>query len=197
MRTSTKFTVALAAGAMAVFGFAGTSSAQSTLDSAIAAQADQAGLSSSEVAGLQKQIDKQLAQTPGGKRISLNQASWRGGKAVMTWPLPGEAKARGVNEPAAALGSPNCSYAWTCLYEHDQYNGRRLTWSDCNFENLANWGFNDQTSSWHNNQTRGTKTHVYNWNGSAWDLLWVSTAPSSSSYVGNYANDKADGLWVC
>ncbi|MGW6705083.1 peptidase inhibitor family I36 protein [Streptomyces sp. NPDC054956] len=197
MRTSTKFSVALAAGALAVFGLSGTSSAQSTLDATIAAQAEQAGLSSSEVAGLQKQIDEQLALTPGGKQISLNQASWRDGKAVMTWPLPGETKARGVNEPAAALGSPNCSYQWTCLYEHDQWNGRRLTWSDCNFENLANWGFNDQTSSWHNNQTNGTKTYVYNWTGSSWELLWTSTAPSASSYVGNWANDRADGLWVC
>ncbi|MFD9334160.1 peptidase inhibitor family I36 protein [Streptomyces sp. NPDC060028] len=197
MRTSTKFAVALAVGSLAVFSFSGTSSARPALDGTIAAQAAQAGLSGSEVAGLQKQIDEQLAQTPGGKRIGLNQAAWRDGKAVMTWPLPGETKARAVNEPSAALGSPNCSYGWTCLYEHANYDGRRLTWSDCNFENLATWGFNDKATSWHNNQTNGTITTVYNWTGSYWEQLWASTAPSASSNVGSWANDRADGLWVC
>lgn len=197
MRMRAKLTVTATAGAMAVLGLAGPTSASTTLETKIASEAKQAGLSKSEVAGLQKQIDKQLATTPGGKQTGVNQVSWRGGKAVMTFPLPGEKQARAVNEPAGALGTPNCSYAWTCLYEHSNFDGRRLTWSDCNFENLADWGFNDKTTSYHNNQTRGTQTHVYNWTGSSWALLWTSTAPSSSSNVGSANNDKADGLWVC
>ncbi|MCP3821226.1 peptidase inhibitor family I36 protein [Streptomyces sp. A3M-1-3] len=200
MRTRTKFAVAATAGAMAVLGVAAPTSASTAptaLESTIASEAKQAGLSKSEVAGLQKQIDKQLATTPGGKQIGVNQIAWRGGKAVMTFPLPGEKKARAVGEAAVPLGSPNCRYAWTCLYEHSNWDGRRLTWSDCNFENLADWGFNDQTTSWHNNQTRGTRTTVYNWTGSSWAQLWQSTAPSSSANVGSANNDKADGLWVC
>ncbi len=197
MRMRTKLAVTTTAGAMAVLGLAGPTSASATLESKIASEVKQAGLSKSEAAGLQKQIDKQLATTPGGRQIGVNQVAWRGGKAVMTFPLPGEKRARTVNEPVGTLGTPNCSYAWTCLYEHRNFEGRRLTWSDCNFENLANWGFNDKTTSWHNNQTRGTQTHVYNWSGSSWVRLWTSTAPSSSSYVGNANNDKADGLWVC
>lgn len=191
-----KIAATAAAGILASVGLAGTSSAQSALDQTIAAQAAEAGLSKSEVAALQKQMDQQMALTPGGKQIGVNQVAWRDGKAVMTWPLPGETKARAVNEPAAALGSPNCSYLWTCLYEHDQWNGRRLTWSDCNFEQLSNWGFQDQATSWHNNQSRGTVTRVYNWVGS-WQQLWASTAPSSSSNVGSWANDKADAIRVC
>ncbi|MGW0560788.1 peptidase inhibitor family I36 protein [Streptomyces sp. NPDC003016] len=197
MRIRSKLAVTATAGAMAVLGLAGPTSASTTLESKIASEVKQAGLSKSEAAGLQKQIDKQLATTPGGKQIGVNQIAWRGGKAVMTFPLPGERQARAVNEPVGTLGTPNCSYAWTCLYEHQNFDGRRLTWSDCNFENLANWSFNDKTTSWHNNQTRGTQTHVYNWSGSSWVLLWTSTAPSSSSYVGSANNDKADGLWVC
>ncbi|MGW4201470.1 peptidase inhibitor family I36 protein [Streptomyces sp. NPDC004726] len=201
MRTRSKFVIAVSAGAMAVLGLAGPTSASSAeptaLQSTIASQAKLAGLSKSDVAGLQKQIDEQLAATPGGKQIGVNQMSWRGGKAIMTIPLPGEKRARAVGEPAAALGTPNCSYTWTCLYQHSNWDGRRLTWSDCTFENLANWGFNDQTSSWHNNQTTGTRTWVYNWTGSSWALLWTSTAPSASSYVGAANNDKADGIRVC
>ncbi|WP_371575374.1 hypothetical protein [Streptomyces sp. NBC_01314] len=197
MRTRTKIGVTLAAGAMAVLGMAGPSSASTELQRTITTQAQQAGLSKSEVADLQRQIDKQMAVTPGGEQIGVNQVAWRDGKAVMTFPLPGEKKARAVNEPRGTLGTPNCSYLWTCLYEHSNFDGRRLTWSDCNFENLSNWGFIDQTTSWHNNQSRGTQTHVYNWTGSSWALLWTSTAPSSSSNVGSANNDKADGLWVC
>jgi hypothetical protein len=197
MRTRIKIGVTLAAGAVATLGLAAPTSASTELESTIAAQAQKAGLNKSEVAGLQRQIDKQMAKTPGGKQIGVNQVAWRGGKAVMTFPLPGEKQARAVNEPLGTLGTANCSYLWTCLYEHSNFDGRRLTWSDCNFENLANWGFNDQTTSWHNNQSRGTQTHVYNWTGSSWAQLWVSTAPSSSSNVGSANNDKADGLWVC
>ncbi|GAA2665330.1 hypothetical protein GCM10010400_26820 [Streptomyces aculeolatus] len=49
----------------------------------------------------------------------------------------------------------------------------------------------------HHGQSRGTKTYVYNWTSSGWSTLWISTAPSSSSYVGNSKNDKADSLTVC
>ncbi|MGJ7414590.1 peptidase inhibitor family I36 protein [Streptomyces cinereoruber] len=197
MRTRTKLGVTLAACAVATFGLAAPTSASTELQNTIAGQARKAGLTENEVTDLQRQIDKQMKITPGGKQIGVNQIAWRGGKAVMTFPLPGEKRARSVDETFGALGTPNCSYLWTCLYEHSNFDGRRLTWSDCNFENLANWGFNDQTTSWHNNQSRGTQTRVYNWTGSSWALMWTSTAPSSSSNVGSANNDKADGLWVC
>ncbi|MFI6289574.1 hypothetical protein ACIBCM_33375 [Streptomyces sp. NPDC051018] len=103
MRTRSKFVIAVSAGAMAVMGLAGPTSASSAaptaLQSTIASQARQAGLSKSDVAALQKQIDKQLAATPGGKQTGVNQMSWRGGKAIMTIPLPGEKRARAVGEP--------------------------------------------------------------------------------------------------
>ncbi|MEV6247888.1 peptidase inhibitor family I36 protein [Streptomyces sp. NPDC051742] len=197
MRTRTKLAVALSASALAVFGMAGPTSAAPTLDRTIAAQAERAGLDRSEVAELQRQIDRQMAVTPGGEQIGVNQVAWRGGKAVMTFPLPGEKQARAVDEPVGTLGTANCSYLWTCLYEHDNYDGRRLTWSDCAFVNLSSWDFIDKTSSWHNNQSSGTVTRVYNWTGSSWSQLWASTAPSRSSYVGNTNNDKADGIRVC
>ena len=137
MRTRTKLGVTLTAGAMAVLGLAGPTSASTELESTIAAQAQKAGLSKGETAELQQQIDKQLVTTKGGKQIGVNQIAWRDGKVVMTFPLPGEKAARAVNEPIGTLGTPNCSFLWTCLYEHANFDGRRLTWSDCNFENLA------------------------------------------------------------
>lgn len=68
MRTRTKIGVTLAAGAMAVLGMAGPTSASTELQSTIATQAQKAGLSKSEVADLQRQIDKQMATTPADSR---------------------------------------------------------------------------------------------------------------------------------
>lgn len=197
MRTTTKLAVALSAGALTVIGIAAPTSASTTLERTIAAQAERADLNRSEVAGLQKQIDKQLAVTPGGEQIGVNQVAWRDGKAIMTFPLPGEKQARAVDEPVGTRGTANCSYTWTCLYQHASYEGRRLTWQDCAFVNLSRHDFNDEASSWHNNQTSGTVTKVYNWTGSRWDQIWSSTAPSRDSQVDSADNDKADGIQVC
>lgn len=198
MRTSTKIPVMVIAGVMAVLGLAGPTSASTPLESKIASEAKQAGLSTSEVAGLQKQIDALLAKTTGGEQIGVNQVSWRGGKTVMTFPLPGQKQARAINESVGTLGSPNCSKYYTCLYEHRDFGGRRLSWQDCAFHDLSDFNFNDKTSSYHNNQSNGTETKVANWqNPGAWFHLWTSVAPSSSSYVGDSKNDKADGIRVC
>ncbi len=138
-----------------------------------------------------------MAATPGGEQIGVNQVAWRDGKSVMTFPLPGEKQARAVDEAVGTLGTANCSYEYTCLYEHDDYDGRRLSWADCFFVNLADHNFNDKASSWHNNQTSGTRTNVYNWTGSAFSQIWTSVAPSRDTYVGAADNDKADGIDPC
>ncbi|MET8978032.1 hypothetical protein ABZX85_20705 [Streptomyces sp. NPDC004539] len=88
---------------MVVLGLAGSTSASTAtteLQNTITAQARKAGLDKGEVAGLERQIDRQMTITPGGKQIGVNQIAWRGGNAVMTFPLPGEKRARAVDEAA-------------------------------------------------------------------------------------------------
>ncbi|WP_407560886.1 peptidase inhibitor family I36 protein [Streptomyces sp. 184] len=194
-----------AAGVTAVLGLSGpaagsvsgTASGAAQLDATIAAEAKRAGLSTGEVAGLQKKVDAQLAKTPGGERTGVNEISWRDGQTVLTLPLPGERQARSVDQAVGTLGTANCSKYYTCLYEHATFGGRRLSWQDCAFHDLSDFGFNDKTSSWHNNQSTNTKTHVYNWTGGTWSRIWSSVAPSSDTYVGAGDNDKADGITVC
>lgn len=190
----------LAAGAAATIclfaGLASPANASTPLEAKIAQQAAQADLSKAQVADLQRKVDRQMDITPNGRQISVNQIAWDGEKTVMTFPLPGEKQARAVNEGVSPLGSPNCSYTYTCLYENQNFDGRRLSWRDCAFHDLSDFGFSDKTTSWHNNQTTGTKTYVYNWVGS-WSLIWTSTAPSSNGNVGSTNNDKADGITVC
>lgn len=197
MRTRSTLAIALSVGVLSVLGIAGPSSASTTLENRIASQAERAGLSGGEVADLQEQIDEQMAIVPDGKQIAVNQIAWRDGRTVMTLPLPGEKQARAVDESVGALGTANCSPYYTCIYEHASYEGRRLTWKDCAFHDLSDFDFNDKTSSWHNNQSSGTITRVYNWTGSAWSQIWSSTAPSRDSQVDSADNDKADGIRVC
>ena len=200
MRMTVKASAVAAAGVIAAVGLsapASGSTQEARLGAAVAAEAKQAGLSTAEAAGMQKKVDAQLARTPGAQQTGVNEITSVDGQSVMTLPLPGEKKARGVDEAVGALGTANCAKYYTCLYEHKDFNGRRLAWKDCNFNHLRDWDFTDKTSSYHNNQSRGTKTYVYNWTSSGWSTLWISTAPSSSSYVGNSKNDKADSLTVC
>ncbi len=147
---------------------------------------------------VQGQVDDVLAKSPGGKQIGVNEVAWHGGKVVLTIPLPGRQRALAAGEPATTLGTANCESAWTCLYEHANFDGRRLRFSDCGYvQDLGAYGFSDMTTSWHNNQTMKARTWVYNWTGS-WTQLWVEgTAPAQSTNVGAANNDKADGIKAC
>nr|BFF25056.1 hypothetical protein GCM10025732_30210 [Glycomyces mayteni] len=116
----------------------------------------------------------------------------------MTIPLPGERYALGPGEEVGASGTHDCDYTFTCLYEHEQFEGRRLDFSKCGvIYDLGNWNFNDMASSYHNNQSGGARTTVYNWEGS-WVRIWItSAAPTWSSNVGEDKNDIADGIKPC
>lgn len=162
------------------------------------ASAGTSGVQGAAGPAVQAQVDGVLAKSPGGTQISGNQVAWNDGKVVLTIPLPGEANARTASDPASTQGTANCPYTWTCLYEHANFDGRRLQFSDCGpVQDLGAYGFSDMATSWHNNQTRNTRTWVYNWTGS-WTQLWVEGgAPASSTNVGAGNNDKADGIKAC
>ncbi|MFF4647063.1 peptidase inhibitor family I36 protein [Streptomyces sp. NPDC001389] len=49
--------------------------------------------------------------------------------------------------PAGTSASEDCSFGWICVWEHSDYSGRRLQWSEKGTKNLSNWGFRDQASS--------------------------------------------------
>ncbi|MFD8144084.1 peptidase inhibitor family I36 protein [Streptomyces sp. NPDC059708] len=49
--------------------------------------------------------------------------------------------------PTGTNASGDCSFGWICIWEHSDYSGRRLQWSEKGTKNLSNWGFRDQASS--------------------------------------------------
>jgi hypothetical protein len=131
-----------------------------------------------QAAGPRDQVARFLADHPEARKISSNQVSWHGGDVVMTFPgLP-------------RLTS-TCSSGWSCVYEHSDFGGRRLQFRSCGYtQSLGLYGFANATSSWMNRRSDVT---VVRDSGS---LLWTSPGYSSSRYVGNAANDRADTIYL-
>jgi hypothetical protein len=53
---------------------------------------------------------------------------------------------------AGIAAVPSCARGWVCLYEDSKGGGDRLIFQDGGWQNLGDYGFNDKTSSWRNNQ---------------------------------------------
>jgi hypothetical protein len=128
---------------------------------------------------LQQQIDEQLRLAPGGTQTSANQIAWRNGTVVMTFPQGG----------VGTFAASDCPAGWFCFWQHSNFEGRRLQFSDCGQQDLVTYGFRNQTSSWRNR----TSSVIAVWQEDVIDdLLWTEPAQSQSSYVGAADNDRAD-----
>jgi hypothetical protein len=191
-----------AASAVAVLGAPPAASAAPTPASTPASAAvdsvgdASSGLLAAPTPQLQNQIDAHMRMTPGAKQINQNQIALHDGTVILTLPMPGQRVARGSTEAIVPRGVPNCPNAHTCLYEDAKYEGWRLAYYDCAFKVLSG-DYNDEVSSWHNNQPEPYWSKVYYWTGSAWQALWSEHPKQSNPYVGDAANDKADGIRPC
>lgn len=171
-----------------------------SLATSLLGQTVQAELSAADTVELQRQVDAVVGANPGSRQINQNEIELAPG-AVVTVPLPGEKIARGPGE-VVTEGVANCPYQNSCWYEHANFDGYRLRLYYCGFYNLGNLfmldgrRWNDKISSWHNNQSGGAVADTYNWNGSAWDVMFRAYV-GRSSYVGAWANDIIDGIWNC
>lgn len=97
-----------------------------------------------------------------------------------TDPLAAKATAREL----AAL--PACADDWLCLYQYKDGDGRRLIFQDEKWQNLEEYGFNNMTSSWRNNQDDAGYLAGGTW-GAGWVL--VRDGKSYASEMGSYDND--------
>ena len=153
------------------------------------------------------EIAEILQAHPDGLQIAENKVAFDNGKVVLTLPDEnGESTAAGDQSPGPTLLSfsssvHGCPNGWYCFYENDKFRGRRLQFRDCSSggttQSLANYGFDNQTTSWLVNRSVGS-IEVYHVtvakNGSGVTELWREEAYSSSSNVGTANNDKADSF---
>jgi hypothetical protein len=92
-----------------------------------------------------------------------------------------------------------CPTGWFCLYQDINFNagtnGRRLQFQSCNVtQNLTDFGFNDQASSWVNNTSHSVR--VFKDINGGGGILWTSAPNSQSSFVGGANNDQASSLRI-
>lgn len=155
-----------------------------------------------EADGVQAKIDAVLANSTDGVQINENEIAWDGGTMVLTIPEEGEDVALGPDEIEYGNGYRNCPRGWTCLYEDKDFKGVRVRFTECGFIHQLSKTepyFRDLASSYHDNQTGGVRTTVYDWNDwIGWFPIWTSApAPTSSTYVGDDKSDRADGVKAC
>jgi hypothetical protein len=148
-----------------------------------------AGLTLAQATDLEDRINVQLATTPGGVRVGLNEVAWEDGNVVMTFGLP---------DGIGALAHGPCDPGWYCVYEAWYWNERdigqnyrKLRFRDCrpwgyvNF--LRSYNFHDKTSSWDNRSNRRVKV-LDDGTGFLWNMDPHSRSPEVP------ANDMADKL---
>lgn len=165
---------------------------------------------------LQNQIDSFLLEYPDGVQISDNSVALDGGNAVLTFPDTGEAAApeglgdnvisaeeaegEGVDPdilttPAGTGYRHGCPYStitdadWYCFYADADWLGKRYQFKDTSSDFASNWGFDNKTTSWVNNNAN-FKIYAYD-GGCESSRLWTEpNGVSLSSNVGSTFNDR-------
>ena len=107
------------------------------------------------------QMQALLEEFPEATQIDDHSIGWDDGRVVLALPenSAGErsAEEHGVDPAPVVSLSPalvdahGCPSGWYCVYQDINWGGRRLQFSDCTRNDLGNFGFRDQTSSWVNN----------------------------------------------
>ncbi|WP_180686146.1 peptidase inhibitor family I36 protein [Streptomyces gossypiisoli] len=188
---TTKRTAALLCGIAVALG-AGTATAAAadraaqSAESVYAAEAKAVGLSDRQAAQLQDRVDVQLAdmKVP-AEQVSYNEIRAKDGSASITVSAPG------------AAASTSCSYTYLCLWDGANWTGTKLSFYVCAFRDLSDYGFSDRLTSYKNNQTSGTRSLFYNWQGS-WVYKFDSHAYHTEDSLANTSwNNMIDGVRVC
>lgn len=106
---------------------------------------------------------KEIVATYHGKQINLAQG-WQGAQICVEFAandvkcFADDTELAEVAPEAAQVGTrggSSCAYGYACIWEHVDYQGRRLQWQDKGKKNLADWNFRDQASSVCNNRRAG------------------------------------------
>jgi hypothetical protein len=181
------------AAALAVAGLVGVSGTAAFASAA----------STAHPGSLQRAVERQLRDYPGGTQVAANEVSYDHGHVIVAFPGPNGH----VQAPRSSGAGPDASYswhgcpygdvaAWYCFYQNSKFGGRMLEFEDCSGDgtkqSFGTYGFSNETSSWVNTsgiEPLSTPVGVDVWGAST--ILWTEEEDSSSSYVGAANNDKA------
>jgi hypothetical protein len=86
---------------------------------------------------VQRSIDAQLAAYPGGKQINATEVAYANGAFIITFARP----------VGVSATSSDCPSGWFCFYDHVSFGYPRGRLSDCGWQDLAWWGWQNRTES--------------------------------------------------
>jgi hypothetical protein len=100
-----------------------------------------------------------------------------------------------VGERAAFAAASDCPSGWVCVWEHVDFRGRMLKWSQPGgWINLGGaLGFNDKLSSWCNNTGRDAQLSFHTNGGGRKTCLQNNTC---ASRVSSDWNDEASSIRI-
>ncbi|MEE1753652.1 peptidase inhibitor family I36 protein [Streptomyces sp. SP18CS02] len=131
-----------------------------------AAEAERAGLTDHQQAGLQEAVDRHLARE-GGTRVALNRIEVEG-RGEIVLPLPGAKRDARADCPAQNF----------CMFTGTNFTGAQFNLYRCGSYALSNW---NGYGSWINNQTPGTRARFQDQNRST-----IYTTPGAYSASSSY-----------
>jgi hypothetical protein len=125
--------------------------ATSVAAAGLAAEAS-AGMTSAQAGKLQREIDDVLRHAaPGARQIAPNRVAWSRDGVTLTIPATGTARVAGARS--------DCRLKRACVWEHADFQGRRVSFFHYGTYRLARYGLRPRTdsgaSSYYNHQTGG------------------------------------------
>lgn len=143
---------------------------------------------------MQQEIDELLAEHPDAVQLNRHAISWNNGKVVLDLARSRKSNKKTYSPQIAGAGSGRvygCPKGWFCFYEHYNFNGRRLQFSDCDTNGetqyLTKYGFGNQASSF---VVNGDVDRIEVFDGN-YHKIWEMYSRSLSSGIGPKRNDKA------
>jgi hypothetical protein len=161
-----------------------------------AAQARSAGLTGTQIAELQKEVNAYIRRY-GGTQVAINQVAFNGGN--ITFVVPGQRYAKAVTSSGAAAptagrragaklngvavsatpDTASCPYLYFCAYKGTYFSGTKLEFYYCGEFYDMPW---DSIGSWYNDQTEGDQATFY---GADANVLYrTQPAPTSAPVYG-------------
>lgn len=99
---------------------------------------------------VQAQIDAHLRDYPGGVQTGPAEISYDNGRFVMTF----------VPAGIGTAGAADCPLGWFCFYDSVNFGYPRGKLSDCGWQDLAEWGWQNRTESVHYNMSYGSVVFI-------------------------------------
>jgi peptidase inhibitor family I36 len=132
--------------------------------------------------GLAEQVRAYMATHPGGQQINATEVAYNGGAFVVTVVR------------TDGLSGPDCPAGWFCFYDGINFTYPRGKLSDCGFQRLSTWSWQNRVESAHYNLSTGSVVFIDETGSLDTALFTISTSRPAIADVGS-ARNRADYVY--